>query len=227
MGLSLGSVLGSVFTGGLSAAQVDIAGSALGVSNPRTTAVVAGISSLFGPEAGGLASAFAGSFDGPDDQGGPVIYDDSGNVYGGSTGNGGTMPVALPAMAGLTSLVAQAILRLSQTLGGARGNTMGAVVAYGKRVYDQLAGWAVKNPGVSLISMLVSLGLTAEQAAHFLAWGATKKRRRRAKGISAAQLRTTRRTMRAITRMYHSLPLRSSRGSRFSKGSGATIVQAR
>lgn len=221
MGLSLGSIVETVLTGGLST-QADLAGDVLGVQNPRTTAITAGISSIFGPEAGALASSFGTALQ---DDGG-TVYDDSGNVYG----QGGVIPTAgsIPAIGAMvSSVVVAAIARLSQVLGGARISSMGGVLSYGRRVYAQLAGWATKNPGVSLVAMLVSLGLTAEQAAHFLAWGATHKRRRRGRGISAAQLRTTRRTMRKIIRMYHSLPHSSSRSRRFGGAGGATIVQAR
>jgi len=224
MGLSLGGILSAV-VGGPLVPQIDMAGSALGVSNPRTTAVVAGISSLFGPEAGALASSFGQAFIGNQaDE--PTVYDDGGTVIsGGGGGDGGVMPTmgAVPVIA---ATLGNAVMKLARVFGisaaGAR-NPM----AYARRIWDSLTGWAAKNPGVSILSMLVSLGLTAEEAAHFLAWGATKKKRRRRGGISASQLRTTRRTMRTISRMYHSLPKGGTRpSSRFGRG-GPTIVQAR
>jgi len=92
-----------------------------------------------------------------------------------------------------------AIVKLSQRLGGATGSVMG----YGRRVWGQLSSWAAKNPGVSLIATLTSLGLTVEEAAHFIAWGATNKRKRRGRGINARDIRTTRRTMRKLRSLNH------------------------
>lgn len=222
MGLSLGSVL-SAATGGLWVPQVDIAGDALGVQNPRTTAVVAGISSIFGPEAGAIASAFGSSFINNE----APVYNENGEVVSGNGGgDGGVMPTmgAVPVIA---ATLGNAVLKLARVFGISAAASR-TPLAYARRIWTALTGWASRNPGVSLLSMLVSLGLTAEEAAHFLAWGATQKKRRRRGGITASQLRTTRRTMRTITRMYHSLPKSSSRGAgRFGRGGGATIVQAR
>jgi hypothetical protein len=58
-----------------------------------------------------------------------------------------------------------------------------------------------------VLTLLLGLGLTAEEAAHFIAWGAAKKRRRRVRGISASALRTTRRTIRKVVRISHDLRL--------------------
>jgi hypothetical protein len=95
--------------------------------------------------------------------------------------------------------VFNAIVKLSARLGGATGS----VIGYGRRVWGQLSGWAAKNPGVSMISLLVSLGLTVEEAAHFISWGATTKRRRRARGITGRDVKTTRRTMRKLRSLNH------------------------
>lgn len=95
--------------------------------------------------------------------------------------------------------VFNAIVKLSARLGGASGSVLG----YGRRVWTQLSGWAAKNPGVSLMATLASLGLSVEEAAHFIAWGATSKRRRRSRGINGRDIRTTRRTMRKLRSLNH------------------------
>lgn len=220
MGLSLGNLVASFVGGGMAQGQIDLAGSALGVANPRTTAVVSGISSLFGPAAASYAAQLAPAFQ-DDDPDNPVIWDDGPQpVYGG----GGVTQVALPAVGMINAVLASAIAKLAQTFGitaaGAR-----TPLAYASRIWAALSGWAAKNPGLSMISLLTGVGLTAQEAAHFLAWGATKKKRRRRSGITASQLRTTRRTMRKIVKMYHQLPHRSS--SRTITRGGPSIIQAR
>lgn len=219
MGLSLGNILSAVASGGLSA-QADIGGSVLGVANPRTNAVVGAVTSLFGPEAGGLAGAIGATLT---DQ--PTIYDDSGNVISGGSGSGGTMPVVLGgAVRMIPTVLANAIGKIANVFGitaaGAR-NPM----AYAARVWASLSAWAAKNPGLSLISLLTSLGLTVEEAAHFLAWGSTKKKKRHRRGISAANLRNARRTLRTIVKMYHQLPHQGS-SRRFVSGARTSIVKA-
>jgi len=124
-----------------------------------------------------------------------------GLTYGGGAMVTPTMGVTGTAIRGLGALaarispvVASAIVKISQRLGGAGGSIAG----YGRRVWSQLSTWAAKNPGVSLVATLVSLGLTVEEAAHFIAWGATNRRKRRSRGISGRELRTTRRTIRKL-----------------------------
>jgi hypothetical protein len=94
-----------------------------------------------------------------------------------------------------------AITKLSQKLGGASSSVAG----YGRRVWQQLSTWAAKNPGVSLVATLTSIGLTVEEAAHFVSWGATHKRKRRTRGINGRDIRITRRTIRKLVSMTHLL----------------------
>jgi hypothetical protein len=110
---------------------------------------------------------------------------------------GGAVMAGAGLAARMSAQALSAIVKLSQKLGGASGS----VVGYGRKTWAALSGWAARNPGVSLMSTLVSLGLTVEEAAHFIAWGATSKRKRRTRGISGRDLKTTRRTM----RKFHSL----------------------
>jgi hypothetical protein len=105
----------------------------------------------------------------------------------------------------MSSIVAGAILKLKQSLGGGGFLTAAGISSFGAKTWTTLTSWAAKNPAVSVISMLVSLGLSVEEAAHFLAWGATKKRKRRHRGISYRDMRTTRRTMVKIIHMSQRL----------------------
>jgi hypothetical protein len=98
-------------------------------------------------------------------------------------------------------IVAGAILKLKQALGGGGFLTAGGIASFGSKTWTALTSWAARNPGLSVISTLVGLGLTVEEAAHFLAWGATRKRRRRHRGISYRDMRTTRRTMSRVISM--------------------------
>jgi len=95
--------------------------------------------------------------------------------------------------------VFNAIVKLSARLGGASGSVLG----YGRKVWASLSAWSAKNPGVSLMVTLTSLGLSIEEAAHFIAWGATSKRRRRTRGITGRDIKTTRRTIRKLNSMRH------------------------
>lgn len=101
----------------------------------------------------------------------------------------------------VSPMLFNAIVKISQRLGGASGSVLG----YGRRVWANLSAWAAKNPGVSLVGTLASLGLTLEEAAHFIAWGATTKRKRRTRGINGRDIRTTRRTIRKLNSMRHLL----------------------
>lgn len=101
----------------------------------------------------------------------------------------------------LAPQIYNAIVKLSQRLGGAGTSVAG----YGRKVWAQLSAWSAKNPGVSLVATLTSLGLTVEEAAHFVAWGATHKRKRRTRGINGRDIRITRRTIRKLVSMTHLL----------------------
>jgi hypothetical protein len=159
-----------------------------------------------GPAGGAIGASFGGAIQSSVYGNDEAIPDygtlPSGSVYGGAPV---TQAGAFGAIGGwamrLSPIVAGAIVKLSQKLGGAGGS----VAAYGTKVWASLSSWAAKNPGVSLVATLVSLGLTAEEAAHFIAWGATRKRRKRRGGISGRDLKTTRRTMRKVINMSHNL----------------------
>src|SRR6267143_613417 len=136
-----------------------------------------------------------------------------GGISGASQG-GGLIPTAgtaaaMGSLGGLAmrvpQIVAGAILKLKQALGGGGFLTAGGIASFGSRTWTALTSWAARNPGLSVISTLVGLGLTVEEAAHFLAWGATKKRRRRHRGISFRDMRTTRRTMSRVISMSQQL----------------------
>jgi hypothetical protein len=121
----------------------------------------------------------------------------------------------------ITQLLASAVFKLAERLGIPLAATTASVSRVGGRVWTSITAFAARNPGLNVLTLLLGLGLTAEEAAHFLAWGATKKRRRRGRGISAANLRITRRTIRKVVRISHDLrALAHVAGStrRFSRG---------
>lgn len=145
--------------------------------------------------------------------GGPDINLSSlGNLIpgGGMMQTGAAQAMGAVGMAGglavrMSSIVAGAILKLKQTLGGGGFLTAGGIASFGRKTWSVLSSWAARNPSVSIISTLVGLGLTVEEAAHFISWGVTHKRKRRARGISGADLKRTGRTIRTLTRYHHML----------------------
>jgi len=147
------------------------------------------------PDWGGIGSMIP-NINFPSSAGGGAMVTQTG-AMGGAAMALGAGAVALGAR--IAPAVFNAIVKLSARLGGASGSVLG----YGRRVWGQLSAWAAKNPGVSMISMLVSLGLTVEEAAHFISWGVTSKRRKRGRGISARDVKTTRRTMRKLRSLNH------------------------
>lgn len=147
---------------------------------------------------GGVVSTVGGIV-GASQGGGMVPTGGAAAVVGAGAAVGGL------ALRGMSQIVAGAILKLKQTLGGGGFLTASGIGAFGARTWAALTGWATRNPGLSVISTLVGLGLTVEEAAHFLAWGAVHKRRRRHRGISYRDMRTTRRTMSRVISMSHQL----------------------
>lgn len=105
----------------------------------------------------------------------------------------------------MSSIVAGAILKLKQTLGGGGFLTAAGIASFGRKTWAALSSWSARNPSVSIISTLVGLGLTVEEAAHFISWGVTHRRKRRARGITGTDLRTTGRTIRKLTRYQQML----------------------
>jgi hypothetical protein len=116
---------------------------------------------------------------------------------------GGMMPTG--GMVKITQLLASAVFKLAERLGIPLAATTASVSRVGGRVWASITAFAARNPGLNVLTLLLGLGLTAEEAAHFLAWGATKRRRRRARGISGRDLRTTRRTIRRVVRISQDL----------------------
>lgn len=169
------------------------------------------------PDLGGFDPG--GEFSLPDSGGGPDIdLGQVGSVIDVFTGGGGggslvrtAAPVAAAAVGGLamargiSSIVAGAILKLKQAMGGGGFLTAGGIASFGSRTWQALTSWAARNPGLSVISTLVGLGLTVEEAAHFLAWGATRRRKKHRRGISWRDMRTTKRTMGRVISMSQQL----------------------
>lgn len=116
-------------------------------------------------------------------------------------------PAALPAVVGgavrITARLAAALARVATRLGFGM-LTAATVTRFGGRLYRSLTAFARRHPGVSILAMLASLGMSAQEAAEFIAWGSTRRRRRRG-GISGRDIRTTRRTLRRIASVRRAL----------------------
>jgi len=113
------------------------------------------------------------------------------------------LPAAGVAIMGLTRTLALTISRLAARLGITVLSVAG-LGRVGSRIWRSLAVFARRHPNISLISMLTALGLTIEEASEFIAWGSTRKRRRRG-GISGRDLRIAKRTIRRISSFQHDL----------------------
>jgi len=123
------------------------------------------------------------------------------SVLGGAAAVGAT---AAGMFGRMSQTAATAIFTLRNRLTGLSGAvSAGALAAYGRKTYAQIAGWVRANPGTSAITLLTGLGLTVEQAAHFMAWGATSKRRTRSKGISGRDIKNASRTIRKMAAFNH------------------------
>jgi hypothetical protein len=127
----------------------------------------------------------------------PALMTDTGDVI--PTGT------TTRAIMGMSQIVAQAVYKLASGLGIPLQATVASVSRVGSRIWASLGSFAARNPQLNLLTLLVGLGLTAEEAAHFLAWGSGRRRRRRGRGISSRDLRTTRRTIRKVVRISHDL----------------------
>jgi len=146
-----------------------------------------------------------------------------------------TEGVALPAAAGgaimgLTVTLARTIGRLAARL-GIQVLSIAGLARVGSRIWRSLNVFARRHPSISLISMLAALGLTIEEASEFIAWGSTRRRRRRG-GISGRDMRTAKRTIRRIASFQHDLAhLRAHAGGGFRRGAsrrsgGVSVVRA-
>lgn len=133
--------------------------------------------------------------------------------------NGGMMPVAGPGAGLIAAGVATAIGKLAQRLGMALSPTVASFTRVGRRIWGSITAFTARHPGTSAVAMLVALGLSVEEASEFLIWGQRRRRRRR-RGISAADLRTTKRTVRKVLNIVRDL-----RG--LSGGGGLAIARAR
>lgn len=132
--------------------------------------------------------------------GGGMIRTNAAAAVGGAAVIGGGM-----ALRAMSQIVAGAILKLKQAMGGGGFLTASGIASFGSKTWQALTSWAARNPGLSVISTLVGLGLTVEEAAHFLAWGATRRRKRHRRGISWRDMRTTKRTMGRVISMSQQL----------------------
>lgn len=130
---------------------------------------------------------------------------------------------------GLTRTLAVTIAKLAGRLGISVMGIAG-LSRIGSRIWRSLFTFARRHPNISVLSMLTALGLTIEEASEFIAWGSTKRRRRRG-GISGRDMRIARRTIRRISSFQHDLAhirahatLGGSRRSR--RVGGVSVVRA-
>lgn len=141
-------------------------------------------------------------------------------------GDGGVVPVAggVPAVVGgISRAVASAIIRLGAVLG--IKVTLQNLPRVGMRLWRSVTALARRYPGISIITFLTGLGLLADEAAEFLFWGQSKKRRRR-RGISGRDIAITRRTLRRLDMFRARIGIRRGvrRGRRIRGGDGAIVV---
>lgn len=113
------------------------------------------------------------------------------------------LPAAVPVIMGLTRTLALTISKLAGRLGITVLGVAG-LSRVGVRIWRSLTTFARRHPGISVLSMLTSLGLTLEEASEYIAWGTMKRRRRRG-GISTADMRIARRTIRRISSFQQDL----------------------
>src|SRR6266571_3760420 len=138
----------------------------------------------------------------------------------------GTVGAGARLIGGMSEIVAGAIYKLASGLGIPLQATVASVSRVGSRIWASLGAFAARNPQLNLLTLLVGLGLTAEESAHFLAWGTHRRRRRRGRGISSRDLRTTRRTIRKVVRISHDLrALHAAAPRNRSSGSRTTLVR--
>ena len=148
--------------------------------------------------------------------GGPMVQTNGGVVVPAAAG--------MPALAaGLSRAVIGAIVKLAGTLGLAvTAQNIGRV---GLRLWRSVTALARRYPGVSILTFLVGLGLTADEAGEFLFWGQAKRRRRRGGGISGRDIRITKRTLRRLSIFRARVGAPSARRHRRrSRGDGTVVV---
>jgi hypothetical protein len=146
--------------------------------------------------------------------------------------NGGGMvaqPVGLPAVAGaagavvaMSARLASAVLRVAGRMGVSLVSFAG-LSRFAGRLWRSITSFARRHPNISSIALLTSLGFAAEEAAEFLAWGTTRRRRRRG-GISGRDLRITRRTLRRLSSIRVGLGGGVFRSRRARRGSDGVVV---
>lgn len=195
MGLKLGRILGKGLRSIVKRAPAIVGGFAMGGPLGAGLALIRPSPSRFAPVGAGVPSiqAITGV---PSFIQDPVVQ-----------GEGLPIPTAAGAVPmivrGMTIAVARAIGRLGLALG--IPVTLGNLGRIGMRLWTTVTSFARRHPGLSIVSFLVSLGLSIEEASEFLMWGQLKKKRRRGRGISARDIRVARRTIRKVAAFQRDL----------------------
>lgn len=198
MGLKLGRFLGKALKTAIPVALGFAAGGPAGAFTALAGRVTGG----------GMARRFAGG--GQIGGGIPSIQDVTGvsPFMRLAAQNGEIVPAAAGAVTpfgvvGMSKNVAMAITKIAVALGIPL--TLAKLSRVGVRLYRTIASFARRHPSISIISWLLSFGLIAEEAAEFMFWGASKQRRRRGRGISARDIRISRRTIRKVAAFQRDL----------------------
>jgi len=146
------------------------------------------------------------------------------SVFQGPMTMGSFQQAAMPAVvAGMMSgAVVGAIIKLARVAGVAI--TQSNVARVGRRLWASTQSFVRRNPGLSIASFLTSLGLASNEVAEFMVWGSTRRRARR-RGLTWADLRRTRRTLRILHSMQHSIgPAVGHRRRAPARRGGSTII---
>lgn len=172
MGLKIGKFLGRIASGAVKSVPAAVAGFAAGGPAGAGLALVAG--TTFG---GGKQTNPAGS---------PAMFSAAPATFmpgfgGPSFGAPAAIPVGakgLPAPAAGSSEIFNAILKMADRL-SIHIKSPNAVISTGRRILGKLIRFARATPGLTIVSMLANLGLSAIEANQLVTWYSTAGKRRR------------------------------------------------
>lgn len=196
MGLKIGKFLGRIASGVVKNAPAIVSGFATagpggGLSAALSTMRVGGGSTAPAGSSAMYSSAAARMMPGYGSM--PSVSD--GSVYPVATKGGG-----VPAMA-LTQDVYNALLKVADRL-GIRIMNPNAVVRVGRNILAKLIRFSRATPGLTIVSMLVNLGLSAIEANNLVTWYTTAgKRRRRIRVTNVKALNRSVRRLEGFTRL--------------------------
>lgn len=245
LGNIFGGSFGSLLQGALPLLGTVIGGPLGGAAGGLAAGLLTGFEPIGAPQVPSVPDARYGGFvPTPVGTPGGVQFPGPGDVFDPSTGmywppaeqfNGGlmrTQPVALPAVAAgagvvaaMSARLASAVLRVGARMGVSLVSFAG-LSRFAGRLWRSVTSFARRHPNVSSVALLTSLGFAVEEASEFLAWGTTRRRRRRG-GISGRDIRITRRTLRRLASVRTRLGVGGFGARRARRGSdGVSVVRA-